>query len=93
MGEAEKIWATATECVGWLNLQSGDSKYERFKAKTEESTHIFICDFSPKISELSGYDVRAIIKDAVYDVLLVDDPMELGEHLEIYLRRVGAWNG
>jgi hypothetical protein len=34
-----------------------------------------------------------IIKGFVYDVLLIDNPDEMNEQLEIYLRKVGAWNG
>jgi len=34
-----------------------------------------------------------VIKGFVYDVLLIDNPDERNEQLEIYLKRVGAWNG
>ena len=37
-------------------------------------------------------DCRMIIKGMVYDVLLIDNPDEMDEQLEIYLRKVGAWN-
>ena len=93
IGESEKKWEDAVSHNGWLDLQSGDSKYTNFNAKLEESTHIFICDFNSALYALAGRDVRAIFKGMVYDVLLIDDPMELNEQLEIYLRKVGAWNG
>lgn len=93
IGEAEKIWKDAFSHSGWLDLQSGDSKYSTNKAKIEESTHVFICDYHSGIYALQGRDVRMIIKGVVYDVLLIDNPMELNEQLEIYLRRVGAWDG
>lgn len=93
MGEAEKTWADAVRHGGWLDLQSGDSKYTNFNAKLEESTHVFVCDFSPAVYALAGSDVRMVAKGMVYDVLLIDNPMEMDEHLEIYLRKVGAWNG
>lgn len=38
-------------------------------------------------------DCRMIIKGFVYDVTLIDNPDEMDEQLEIYLKRVGAWDG
>ena len=93
MGEAEKIWSNVASQVGWLGLQSGDSKYGNFNAKIEESTHVFLCDFNLAIYALADRDTRMIIKGFVYDVLLIDNPDEMNEQLEIYLRKVGAWNG
>lgn len=93
IGEAVKEWVDAFRHEGWLDLQSGDSKYTNHNAKLEESTHVFLCDYHSGIYALQGQDVRMIIKGMVYDVLLIDNPMELDEQLEIYLRKVGAWNG
>lgn len=93
IGEGEKTWADAFNHAGWLDLQSGDSKYSIHNAKIEESTHVFICDYHSGIYALAGKDARMIIKGMVYDVLLIDNPMEMNEHLEIYLRKVGAWDG
>lgn len=93
IGESEKTWTDAFSHAGWLDLQSGDSKYSTNKAKLEESTHVFICDYHSGIHGLAGQDTRMIIKGMVYDVLLIDNPMELNEQLEIYLRKVGAWDG
>jgi hypothetical protein len=93
MGEAEKIWSDVASQVGWLGLQSGDSKYKNFSAKLEESTHVFLCDYNPAIYALADEDTRMIFKGMVYDVLLIDNPDEMNEQLEIYLRKVGAWNG
>ena len=93
IGESVKTWVNAFSHAGWLDLQSGDSKYSTNKAKLEESTHVFLCDYHSGIYALSGVDCRMIIKGMVYDVLLIDNPMEMNEQLEIYLRKVGAWNG
>lgn len=93
IGESEQKWEDAVSHIGYLDLQSGDSKNSSFNAKLEESTHIFLCDYKAELYALSGRDVRAIFKGFVYDVLLIDNPMELNEQLEIYLRKVGAWNG
>lgn len=91
--ERETAWVDAFTLRGWLDLQSGDSKYTTHKAKLEESTHIFLCDFCADVYALAGADTRMIIKGQVYDVLLIDNPMELDAQLEISLRKVGAWDG
>ena len=93
IGEAVTAWADSFSQKGWLGMQSGDSKYTTFNTKLEESTHVFLCDFHAGIYALASKDTRMIIKGFVYDVLLIDNPDEMNEQLEIYLRRVGAWNG
>ena len=94
IGEAVKTWKTAVEAVlGWLGLQSGGSNYSNFNAKIEESTHVFLCDYNPDIYALADCDTRMIIKGIAYDVLLIDNPDEMDEQLEIYLKKVGAWHG
>lgn len=93
IGERVQMWNDAFHFVGWLGLQSGDSKYNTFNAKLEESTHVFLCDYHSGIYALAAQDTRMIIKGFVYDVLLIDNPDEMDEQLEIYLRRVGAWDG
>jgi head-tail adaptor len=92
IGEAEHTWNDAFRPVGWLGLQSGDSK-RTHNAKIEESTHVFLCDFNADVYALASQDTRMMIKGFVYDVLLIDNPDEMDEQLEIYLRRVGAWDG
>lgn len=101
IGEAERAWTDAFTLHGRLGLQSGDSKYDKFNAKIEESTHVFLCDYDAKVYALTIPDektntvpeCRMIIKRMVYDVLLIDNPDEMDEQLEIYLRKVGAWDG
>lgn len=93
IGEAVKTWTDAFTRYGWLGLQAGDSKYSNFNAKIEESSHVFVCDFHDGIYALADQDTRMIIKGMIYDVLLIDNPDEMDEQLEIYLRKVGAANG
>ena len=93
MGEADVIWTDAFTQRGWLGLQSGDSKRTNYNAKLEESTHVFLCGFNAGIYALAAQDTRMILKGFVYDVLLIDNPDEMDEQLEIYLKRVGAWDG
>lgn len=93
IGEAVKTWADAYSWPGWLGMQSGDRKYSTYNAKIEESTHVFLCDYHAGIYALAAQDTRMIIKRFMYDVTFIDNPDEMDEQLEIYLRRVGAWNG
>ena len=90
IGEAVKEWKDAFSFVGWLGMQSGDSKYTNFHAKIEESTHVFLCDYHSGIYALADQDTRMIIKGKEYDVLLIDNPDEMDEQLEIYLRKIGG---
>lgn len=92
IGEAVQEWADAYSCIGWLGLQSGDSKRTNFSAKIEESTHVFLCDYHSGIYAIANQDTRMILKGIIYDVLLIDNPDEMDEQLEIYLKRVGAWH-
>lgn len=93
IGEAVKSWKDAFSQKGWLGLQAGEQKRSTFNAKIEESTHVFLCDYHSDIYALANQDTRMIIKDFVYDVTLIDNPDEMDEQLEIYLKRVGAWDG
>lgn len=93
IGEAQTVWEETDVLVGWLGLQSGDSKYNIHSAKLEESTHVFVCDFSADVYALAAKNTRLICKGMMYDVLLIDNPDEMDEQLEIYLRKVGAYNG
>ena len=84
-------YASKEPIVGWLDLISGDSRYD-YKAKIEDSTHIFISDYV----DLSGVDIeesRAFIKGEIYEIKYIDDPMELHAQLEIYLKKVGGQDG
>lgn len=99
LGVGVEKWENVYTVPGWLGLQSGDSKYSYY-AKIEESSHVFICDYHSGLYALTMPDedgktpiLRSIIKGMVYDVLLIDNPDEMDEQLEIYLRKVGAWNG
>lgn len=98
IGERVTAYENICEVAGWLGLQSGDSKHT-FNAKIEESTHVFLCDYKSEIYALTmtddddGLVLHMVIKGMVYDVLLIDNPDEMNEQLEIYLRKVGAWHG
>lgn len=79
--------------TGYLDFSNGDSKYTSFNAKIQESTHVFVCDFValPLLNnkKVKATDLKAYINGNVYDVLILDNPMELNKQLEIYLKYTG----
>ena len=93
IGEAVVEWKDATSTIGWLGQQSGDSQRSTYNAKIEESTHCFLCDYNADIDALAEQDTRMIIKGKMYDVTYIDNPDELDEQLEIFLKKVGGQNG
>lgn len=93
IGESVKSWKDAHSIIGWLGMQSGSSNYTNFNAKLAESTHVFLCDFHSGIYALAEQDCRMRIRGKEYDVLFIDNPDEMSEQLEIYLKRVGVENG
>lgn len=90
IGEQVKSWADKQSIKGWLDLQAGDSKYSTFNAKIQESTHIFIADYVPLVDGIRAENSRMIINGKRYDILLIDDPMEMHKQLEIYLKFTGG---
>lgn len=92
VGENVPAWADVQSIKGWLDLQSGDSRNTTFNAKIQESTHIFIADYVELDSDITAESARMVINDKVYDILLIDNPMEMGSgsQLEFYLRFTGG---
>ena len=92
IGEQVKSWADAQTLKGWLDLSAGDSRYTTYNAKIQESTHIFIADYVPLADGIQVENSRMVINGKVYDILLIDNPMEMcsGSQLEIYLRYTGG---
>ena len=90
IGEFEKSWETVRTITGFLDMRGGDSKYQSFDTKLEESTHIFLADFIPLPEGITAENSRMLIKGKVYDIMLIDNVMELDEHYEIYLKLTGG---
>ena len=90
IGEAIQSWNTIHSLNGFLDYSSGDSKYNVYSAKVQDSTHIFICDYSSLDSRITAENSRMVIAGKKYDVLLIDDPMGLHKHLEFYLKYTGG---
>lgn len=91
IGESEKTWVEAQKLTGWLDLQSGDSS-TTYNAKIQESTHIFMCDYT-ELKGITADNSRMIIGGDIYEVKLIDNPMGMNEHLEIYLKYIGGGLG
>ena len=91
IGESVQAWETVQSIHGWLDLQTGSSNYNTFNAKIQESSHVFVGDYVHLDSRIKAENSRVIDEDGlVYDVMLIDDPMNLHEQLEIYLKFTGG---
>lgn len=98
IGEDVSTWVDALPpFVGWLDLSGGDSDKVNYNTKIQESTHVFVCDYFPLVTqgeepgkEITPENSRMIVNGKVYEVKLYDNPMELNSQLEIYLKYVGG---
>lgn len=99
IGERANTWVDYASILGWLDLSTGDSKHTTFYAKIQESTHIFLCGYvdlqnismsEQKIDNITSENARMVVNGEVYEILLIDDPMNMHTHLEIYLRFIGG---
>lgn len=92
IGETVQSWRDVQTLKGWLDLASGEARYSTFNAKIQESTHIFICDYVALKSGIDAENARMLINGKRYDILLIDNPMEMGSgsQLEFYLRFTGG---
>jgi head-tail adaptor len=92
IGEHVQTWADVQTVKGWLDLSSGEASYANYNAKIQESTHIFISDYVPLDSRITAETSRMVINGKRFDVLLIDNPMELGtgSQLEFYLKFTGG---
>ena len=90
IGEQVATWKDAQTIKGWLDLQSGEAKYNTYYAKIQESTHIFVCDYVELDANITAENARAVIHGKAYDIKLIDNPMEMNQQLEIYLKYTGG---
>lgn len=97
-------WQDCMKILGWLDLSTGDSDRATFSAKIQESTHIFLCDYQALTGKVTvggqvetvhvtSENARMVINGLVYDILLIDNPMNMNEHYEIYLKFIGGQDG
>ena len=92
IGEQAVTWQDVQTIKGWLDLNSGNSGYQNYNAKIQESTHYFIADYVTLDERITAENARMIIKGKTYDILLLDNPMEMGtgSQWEIYLKYTGG---
>lgn len=90
IGEQVEKWETIQQVTGWLDLSGGDSKYTTYDAKIQESTHVFIADYVQLAAGITAENARAIIDGKRYDIMLIDNPMDMDLQLEIYLKFTGG---
>ena len=86
-GEKVETWSDVQLLKGFLDFTGGDGSYKsNFKGSVEETSHIFICDYDKITSGAVPTQCRMVIDNKVYDVLMIDNPMNLNKHLEIMLK-------
>lgn len=92
IGESVPGWSDVGQLRGWLDLMSNGNgpNYATYSAPIAESTHIFLADYNATIAAAQGVPCRAVIAGQAYDVQLIDDPMGMHRHLEIYLKHIGG---
>lgn len=83
-------WADVQTLKGWLDFMAGGARYGQYNAKIEDSTHIFLSDFEPLDKRIKAETARAIINGEIYDIKLIDNPMQMNKHYEIYLKYTGG---
>lgn len=88
-GEQHNTYETVQTLTGYIDYTGGNAEYKTtYKGKLEETTHVFLCDYVdiPEKDEM----YRMIINNQCYDVILIDNPMNLNQQLEIFLKCNGA---
>ena len=99
IGSMVDNWHDVVTLKGFIDLSSGDSKNTTYDAKIQESTHIFVGDYKPipeslevkgNFIRVSPENARMVANSQRYDVMLIDNPMNLNKHLEIYLKYTGG---
>ena len=83
LGETVTKYMDFKTITGYLDYMSGENTFAGYNAKLEDTTHIFICDYEELPAENR---IRLQIDGRVYEVKLIDVPMEIKYHMEIYLR-------
>jgi len=99
IGEKVKVWHPVIDLEGFIDYQSGQAGHINFNAKIQETTHIFVGDYKPipgtlkvegKTVKVKAENTRMVANSQEFDVLLMDNPMELNKQWEIYLKYTGG---
>lgn len=91
-GIQTKTWQDVQTLRGWLDLTSGSSQYRVYNAKIEESSHVFLCDYTILNPKVWTENSRMVIDGETYDITLIDNPMRLkeGSQWEFFLKYTGG---
>ena len=88
IGQSVREWCVDVVLRGWLDLRNELTNVTTFKSKVEQSTHIFIAKFQEVDTDVrSARFVDHLGR--IYELLLIDNVMQMNRHLEIYLKYVG----
>jgi hypothetical protein len=88
IGENVSTLTDYISLFGWLDFMTHVTERDNVKSKMVEATNIFLCDYV--YIEKSERDLVFVDdKGKEYDILYIDDPMNLKYHLEIYLKYLG----
>ena len=90
IGEAVKTWKDIQDVTGWLDYQAGDSRYNTYNAKIQESTHVFVADYVELDPQITAENSQMVVNGKEYDIILIDNPMELNKQIEFYLKFTGG---
>lgn len=93
IGESTESWESSGTVLGFLDYSSGENAVNQYQAKVQDTTHFFFCDHSRWNANWTSENSRMVIDGNVYNILLIDDPMGMHEHMEIYLKYVGGGLG
>lgn len=89
-GDCIESWISMLSLKGWLDQMSGQAGYQSYSAKIQESTHVFVSDYVNIPADSISENSRMVINGKRYDVVMIDNPMELNQQLEIYLKYTGG---
>lgn len=99
IGENVESWNYAGNVLGWLDYSSGQNSINQYDAKVQDTTHFFMCDYfrwkdiKDITQDITSENCRLILNGKIYNVLMIDNPMGLNKHIEIYLKYVGGGLG
>lgn len=89
IGGFSSTWTEARTLYGYIDLLTGTDlpTGSLDNAFVENSTHVAIL---PDGGQVTDEDILEGPDGKKYDVIYVDDPVGVGHHLEVYLRRGGG---
>lgn len=95
IGENIEAWENVGEVKGYIDFASGQNDMQNYNAKLQRTSHYFICDYQKWIAmkhdqNVTAENSRMVINENIYNVLMIDNPMELNQHIEVYLEYVGG---